>query len=224
MKTQLITLLLTTCFCLQAQTATFYYTSTAPKLDGLANEEWEKAKSFHLEQLIDGDNSTEFRAWFKGMYDDKFLYLFVHVQDPTEKLWYKDSKDANHDMDEGELYFDFNYERPDKYFDERTTAFEFFRGQKIIIDTHKGSSGNLEGEINANDFWTQEFRIPLLNLKISNPEGHVLGFDIHVNDGNKPGPRNRAIAWSDKNNTSWKDPRMLGKIILAPNQDSRMED
>ncbi|NJK86949.1 MAG: hypothetical protein HC906_14195 [Bacteroidales bacterium] len=158
----------------------FEFTNTPPVIDGIADETWDEANAFEINELIDGELPSYFSAWFKGLYDDENLYLFIHIQDPTLKTFAEGSPDAPHNYDQGELYFDYNFTRPETYFDEQTTAFEFFRGPLLIKDTHKGSTGNLEGEVHEKDFWTQELQIPLKNLKIEKPDGHTFGFDIHV--------------------------------------------
>ena len=60
-----------------------------------------------------------------------------------------------------------------------------------------------------------DISIPWTTLRIIPKPEHVLGFDIQVDDDDNGHSRDAKLSWNAESDTAWKNPRVLGELILG---------
>ena len=60
-----------------------------------------------------------------------------------------------------------------------------------------------------------ETTIPWTTLNVRPKHGHVVGFDIQVNDDDSGDQRDAKLAWNAQSDQAWKNPQMFGQLVLS---------
>ena len=171
----------------------------------------------NINKIIQGtiDSPQDLTARWRANWDDDNLYIWVgivddvHVSD-SKQVWADDSIEIYIDADasRGEVYDEFN----DYHLSFRLGDGNISIGSK----TPKEDIQEIKYSMRQNPSGYQlDIAIPWTTLRtIPKPE-HVLGFGIQVNDDDNGNSRDAKISWNAESDTAWKNPRVLGELILG---------
>ena len=170
---------------MNAATATAVRARQAPAIDGRTDDAvWREAprntEFIQFEPRVDA--APSFKTEFQVSYDEKHLYVLVHMFDP-----YPDSimhalsrRDVRGPSDQVILVID--------SYDDKRSGFEFAvnpdgvkRDYAVSNDTNEDESWNgiwdVATAVDATG-WTAEFRIPLSQLRYTDAASHTFGFGV----------------------------------------------
>ena len=174
-----------------------------------------------LNKIIQGtiQNPRDLTARWRANWDENNLYIWVGIID--DKL-VSDSKQLWED-DSIEIYLDADASRNERYDEFNDYHLSFRLGDAKV---HTGKTTPRE-DISAIHYqmratssgYQLDVAIPWTTLRIIPTAEHVIGFDIQVNDDDNGNTRDAKIAWNASADTAWKDPRVLGQLILQYNMD-----
>ncbi len=160
-------------------------------------------------------NPRDLTARWRANWDDLNLYLWVGVVDDiqisdSKQLWADDSIEIYIDADasRNETYDEFN----DYHLSFRINDSKITLGSKTPKEDIKDIKYSMRKSPSGYQLSVQ---IPWTTLRVSPKPEHTLGFDIQVNDDDNGYSRDAKISWSAKSDTAWKDPRVLGTLILG---------
>lgn len=191
------------------------FASSAPTIDGHTDysEIWAHTTAYGLNRRIVGDApaSGHVPASFRAAWDTSALYVFVTVHDA---LRYNDSSLPWED-DSVEVYIDADDSKLGRY---TADDYQFVFGWRdgTVVEAHgKPVDGiTFAQQILGGDYQI-EIRIPWLSLNGSaGRDWRTIGFDVHVNDDDDGGPRDRKWSWHAPVDSSWTDPRTFGTLGL----------
>ena len=189
-------------------------------IDGILDEGWNNANTYVNERYVGNPDNDKIDAEWKIMYDDKYIYFFVNVTDPTlgdeeyeycgpnyAALWTKNSI---------HIMLDLGYER-DEFYDSNDFYFDVGCRGDYLCHT-QDAWDYVEFEVAETEGgYSAEIRVDHSYDSVFVPEGGTcFGLDIWVNDNDpdKPGSRTLAVTWSDTSDSSWKDASKMGTVQL----------
>ncbi|WP_128659062.1 endo-1,4-beta-xylanase, partial [Paenibacillus sp. 598K] len=182
-----------------------------PEIDGERDDLWDDAApALTTEVWVQGSSGAT--ASFQTMWDDEYLYVYAIVSDPllsdaSNNPWEQDSieifvdqnnaKSPTYDGDDGQYRINFNNVRTvggnasqDNYTSETT----------ILRDDEEQAIG-----------YAVEAAIALDRIEART--GHLLGFDLQVNDDhNGDGNRDSVAIWSDPTGQSYMNASRFGAL------------
>ena len=175
-----------------------------PIIDGTVDEIWNQAKEEPVRIMTmawQGATGT-----VKTLWDEKNIYVLVHVKDKTLNT---DSKNA-YEQDSVELFLDENNDKS-YYYQKDDGQFRVSCKNEVTF----GSNGMREGFESAvkvtGDGYLVEARIPLTSTA---KKGNVMGFDIQINDSNERGERISVAKFNDDSDNSWQSTARWGNLLL----------
>ena len=185
-------------------------------IDGLADEAYEGVTVYDLvNQVQPGiENTEDFRADWRALWDTSGLYVFITVVDDVlindSQNWYED--------DGVEIYIDAENDKATSY---DANDHQIVVAYDSMMDTIYDTKGNLgtgaRSAIAATDSgYTVEAYIPWTALSISPSVGTFLGFDVHgIDDDAGEGGNDGKLAWFTTIDESFKNPSLFGTVILG---------
>lgn len=196
-----------------------------PVLDGNDND-WTADSILTVTHVLGGTvaNSSDLSAEFKVSWDDTYLYVFGKVND---NALFNDSQNIWED-DSFEFYVDGGNEKATSY--DANDYQLVFRYNDPIAYNASGGVNNPQGldfvMVNTNTGYNVEIRASWSFIGVPPVvEGSKIGFNVHVNDDDNGGGRDKFIAWHDDQNEAWNNPSTFGEItfencqsaFIAPN-------
>ncbi len=185
-----------------------------PAIDGYDND-WTVDSMFFVSKVLGGTvaNPSDLSAEFRIGWDDTYLYVFGKVNDnslnnDSQNIW---------DDDSFELYIDGGNEKSTTY--DANDYQLMFRYNDPIAYNVSGGVNNPQGldfvMVNTNTGYDIEIRLNYSFIGIPPVvEGGRIGFDVHVNDDDNGGARDKFISWNDDQNAAWNDPSTFGEVLF----------
>lgn len=204
------------------------YAAELPVIDGVTDAAWGSASEVQeiARRIIGGADpyvSDDHAGEFQMMWDERALYFRARVRD--DSLMHDDpGPDPSFGDDGVELFIDavgsrkavvngpdnptynqvmFGYGRKvaGSYTQHRTAGIEFRYAPTLVRDGYV---------VEAIMLWSALGRSP------PGPEGGPFGLDVHINDDDDGGERDRKWTWFGQEDTAWRDPRACARAILLP--------
>ena len=173
----------------------------------------------NINKIIQGtiNNPSDLTARWRANWDEENLYIWVgiiddkHVSD-SKQLWADDSI---------ELYIDADSSRSETYdgFNDYHLTFRLGDSSfEVGGSTPKEDLSGIGYSMRKNPSGYQlDVKIPWSTLRVTPKNEHVLGFDIQVNDDDNGRSRDAKISWNAESDSAWKNPRVLGELVLGTN-------
>lgn len=170
-----------------------------------------------LLETNDWAKRDSFGKW-QGKWDKDYLYFSVQVYD---EKWVQDSTDLSDD-DSIELLFDADNSRGDKLDGRNDFRLIFAYGLKkpLLGAGSAPISDALLASIRTDmrttaDGYVLEARIPWQVFGISPEVKHRVAVDVHINDDDDGGARDKKIAWIAHNADAVHQPRQWGVVLFS---------
>lgn len=185
-----------------------------PVLDG-DDSEWTADSIFYPTIVLGGTvaGPSDLVAEFKLGWDDNYLYVFGKV---TDDALFNDSPNPWND-DCLELYIDGGNEKGTAY--DGNDFQLMFRYNDPVAYNVSGGVNNPPGldfvMVPTNLGYNVEIRASWAFIGIpSIVNGDKIGLDIHVNDDDDGGARDKWISWNDDLDMAWTNPSTFGEILF----------
>ncbi|MCL2287394.1 MAG: hypothetical protein FWC32_13655 [Firmicutes bacterium] len=181
------------------------FTNTPPAIDGVMDAVWNRAPVMPIDRFVQGDRVT---GEGRLLWDYSYLYAWMIIFDDDlhaagSQPWYNDSMD---------IYFS----------ERRTTGSSYEQGDRQyrvnFLNELTGGAATFEGvhtatRVSVGEYFVIEMRIPFRYVEPQ--EGHQIGWDMQINDGNAAGARVGITKWNDTTCNSWNDPSTFGTVTLV---------
>lgn len=178
---------------------------TAGSIDGLLTDAaWDI--SVPVNRVIEGTGNNTAR--FGVLWDDFYLYIGIHVEDPNLKndsllTWQDDSV---------EIFIDADYSGGSVY-DEHDIQYWMEYATDILTVTY-GKPLNAKHSLQASEAgYEAELAVPWDDLGVIPSAGMRIGFDIGINDDDNGGGRDAHHMWNG-NDDNWESTANFGTVIL----------
>jgi len=188
--------------------------SSSPTLDGF-NGEW-SSTIYPITNTLSGtvSSTSDLSATFQTNWDNNYLYVYASIQDAN---LFNDSAAPWND-DSFELYIDGGNEQGSIY-DGNDHQLVFRYNDN---DVHYPTEGLINPAgvdhqmVIGSNFYNIEIRISWSFIGISPPtNGDNIGIDVHVNDDDNGGNRDKKIAWHTLVDNSWSNPSLFKTLPLS---------
>lgn len=201
------------------ETALVHRTTTALTIDGNIDEVWATAVTYTLANYLVGGAppAGDLAGAFRLLYDSQQLYVLVEITDSIGKSdsgpdWWED--------DSIEIYIDGNHSQSSSY--DGVNDFQFgFRWHDDTVYTGSHSAPVPEGitaaHIDTNSGGRLEVAFPLTGLGITAVDGAQFGLEVHINDDDDGGGRDRKLTWHGTVDDAWENPSRFGTAQLVHN-------
>jgi len=189
-------------------------TATAPSIDGSVDDAWSAATTHEFQHVLQGsvDGDSDLGGTWRASWDSDALYLLVDVTDDAAA---SDSS-ADYQDDSVEVYVDADNSKNDSYDGTNDFQFTFPRNGDEISGQQPQSTENLEWTVaDTDDGYHLEAAFPWSMLGVTPESGHVLGFDVHVNDDDDEGDRDAKISWFAEEDNAWQNPTLFANVGLT---------
>ena len=212
--------------CIPQGTSYSYKAQEVIRVDADASE-WTDAVAYDIKFIVFGNPTpTDLSGWFKTMWDDDNLYIFVEVTDDSlinDGDYWDDDTIGIHidglndealgmaggdDMKIALIYND-----------------HLVNGKGDVVDPPEWSSLLNSTVITANGY-AAEFSIPFSLFNVSPTEDYVMGFDIAIYDDDDGGMLDHTIRWNSSATTgpyTDEDTSLFGDLILKQSQYHRSD-
>ncbi len=185
-----------------------------PVLDGYDND-WSADSILIVNKVLGGSiaNPADLSAEFKLGWDENYLYIFGKI---TDDILLNDSPNPWND-DAFELYIDGGNEKATSY--DANDFQLMFRYNDPVAYNFPNGPANPTGldfaMISTNSGYNVEARASWAFLGIPPvTEGSKIGLDVHVNDDDDGGARDKFISWNDDQNLAWTNPSFFGEVLF----------
>ncbi len=193
-----------------------------PVIDGIKEDAWSASKEHKCVNTVAGDkprSDTDFSCGWWALWDSKYLYVFVDVND--EDL--QNDSASSYEDDSVEIYIDIGNDKRDSYGDDDYQYRAAWSTQVPEIGEHYHSAKSLAGveftvrKTDANDGYTLEIKFPwtALMLKGNASPDDLLGFTVLINDDDGGGSRDTQLAWQKDTGEAWDKPSLFGTVRLV---------
>ncbi|NQX59768.1 endo-1,4-beta-xylanase [Paenibacillus qinlingensis] len=185
-----------------------------PIIDGEIDASWDESSIHTTERYSTTSTAQGAKGKFRTQWDDQYLYVLVEVDDPLLSA----TNAQTHLQDSVELFMDENnhksslYENDDaqirfNYLNQISSRGTFLRDQlQSVTKTVYGANNSVLGyRVEAAIRWNKITPVP----------GHVMGFDVQVNDDPGIGTRNSVAMWNNLTDSGWVDTSGFGVIRLV---------
>ncbi|OAS23580.1 endo-1,4-beta-xylanase [Paenibacillus oryzisoli] len=201
---------------LKFATASLYAESRkgTPIIDGEIDPSWNESSVQTTERYSTSSTAQGAKGKFRTQWDNQYLYVLVEVDDPLLSA----TNAQTHLQDSVELFIDENnhksslYENDDaqirfNYLNQISSRGTFLQDQlQSVTKTVYGANNSILGyRVEAAIRWN----------KITPVKGHVMGFDVQVNDDPGIGTRNSVAMWNNVTDSGWVDTSGFGVIRLV---------
>lgn len=187
----------------------------APNIDGTEEDLWSAAKQYKLDNVIYSPISSpeDFSAYYKAMWDQDNLYVFVDVtddeltNDSDSSQWFQD--------DCIEVFIDADNSKSEKYGEnDYQYHFDWDRRNPMMDEDEHGKTDGVEFTmVTTEKGYRTEIKFPWSTLGTKPSAGTSIGLEVHVNDDDS-GDRTK-LAWWGKNDTASAKPQTFGTARLA---------
>lgn len=178
----------------------------APKIDGVIDAAWAKAKVLPVDVLAAGNKAATAKA--RVMWDEKFVYVLMEVTDPL----LNDASSAVHEKDSVEVFLDENGERTETYQGDDAQYRVNFKNEQSF-----GAQGEDKRFVSAavvtKDGYLVEMAVPFRTM--AGGKDKTLDFDLQINDADDSGKRVGISKWNDDTNESWRNTLNFGMLKLV---------
>lgn len=187
---------------------------TPPVLDGFDNE-WTADSTLLVNKVLGGTiaNPSDLRAEYKLGWDDNYLYVFGKVND---NVLINDSPNPWND-DCFELYIDGGNDKATTY-DANDFQLMFRYNDATVYNFPTGPASPQGVDfvmVPTSSGYHVEIRVSWSFIGIPPvTEGSKIGLDVHVNDDDDGGARDKFISWNDDVNLAWTNPSVFGEILF----------
>jgi len=188
--------------------------TTAPKIDGVADDVWANADKFHAKNKVNGtiDDENDLSGFVQLLWDDTYIYALATITDDVVM----DDGGNVYDNDNIELYFDCNNSKGGSY-DSDDVQFSFNYNRDTIETIPKGyGKEGIDFVIDQNKKgYNVEVAIPWSTLKCEEPKaGMKIGFEFMIDDDDDGGSRDGKLAWNSTADNAWQSASSFGTITL----------
>jgi len=200
----------------QQKPASFPQTSTAPTIDGRADDLWSQARVYPITKKItdSAEKPNQLSAQFRGLWNSNDLFLLIEV---TDGILNRDQNLSWHDNDSVELYLDAVNGKSESYGD---TDYQFtFNWDPAHPEfgerKHDHTNGVEYALVTTDKGYNVEVKLPWATLQAQPDIGTSLGLEVQVNDNRGTEHRDGKLAWHDQDDQAWLTPRAFGNVKLA---------
>jgi len=189
-------------------------TTNPPNMDDLSSE-WSQTRYALTNQLRGSFNSlNDLSADFQIQWDNNYLYVFGNVQDDN---LVNDSEAAYQD-DGIEVYIDGGNERSNTY--DSNDHQLMFRVNDSNVHYWSGGEQVTPDDVyfkqkGTDTSYSMEIRIAWSFIGVNPANGMPVGIDIHVNDDDDGGTRDKKISWNAELDEAWNNPTHFGTMTLS---------
>ncbi len=183
-----------------------------PEIDGEIDAAWESANEISTDIVTQGTDPA--KAVVKTMWDEDYLYVLAKVADTTLNdvslnAWEQDSFEMFVDENNGRTT---EYEADDAQYRVNYNNVQSFGGNSLQDKFITVTKTVYEDDSVAG--YIVEAAIPFNT--ISGTLGHVMGFDLQVNDDSDgDGVRDGMSNWNDATGNGWKNTEAFGLLKLV---------
>jgi len=193
----------------------------SPTIDGNSND-WSQTNYVIGNQIIGNVNSpNDLSGHFQIQWDNNYLYLLVDVQDDN---LVSDSEAAYQD-DGIEVYVDGGNEKASTY-DQNDHQVTLRYNDNNVYNWSEGQinpSGISFVQAATSLGYSMEIKIAWSFIGVNPTDGMPVGIDVHINDDDDGGDRDKKIAWYATIDDSWNNPSLFNTMTLksceTPNED-----
>ena len=193
-------------------------------IDGAVDTAWGKVSPNFITHTTVGTPQPGYKAQWKGMWDNNYLYFLVQVTDSTLRPYH--GTDSVFNFDAVEIFLDGNNSRTPNY--NGTNDFQYLfsyyldGGVQVIRKGPNDPAGTDTSKIiyfvqKAPGGYNMEIRIPWSTYttgSASRPD--TLGFDINVDDNaHNGGKRDAQLQWNNSSTEDYNNPQLFGATPLV---------
>lgn len=188
-------------------------TTTAITIDGVKDASY-PASTPITKALVGTPSATNLSASWSGLWDNTNIYLFVSVTDNDLR---NDSNNSWWDDDGVEIFIAGKNNKGTSY-GANDFQWGFVWNRTSVIAGSNNPANSTTGlsfkivQVTGGD--NIEILIPWSRIGVTPSVGHVIGFDVAVNDDDGGGTRDNKIAWHATEDEGWQDPRVFGELEL----------
>lgn len=188
-----------------------------PVIDGEPDGIWSAAPAYRTDVFVEQQGGAVAKAEFRTLWDAEYLYVFAVVTDSAlsdaiANAWEQDSVEIFVDQNNG-----------------KTAAYEDDDGQYRISYKNAKTVGGHARDDNYSSAtklvdggYAVEAAIAL--DAISPAAGHLIGFDLQVNNDQDGGTRDSVFTWNDPTGQSYANASRFGVLELAENAGPKPDD
>ena len=184
--------------------------TTPPVIDGVIDDIWASQPANNVDKVYLTDVptlGTLGTTYWKGLWDDKGIYILVNVNDNVFYPYYLVPGANDYKYDKIELYFDANYLKEDgKGANDGNGHYQVaynFSADNIngTLNTDGGSGVKYAFKVNGGPY-VAEYFVPYSKLKDSDgnqvdPSGEI-GFDLYIIDSDSDQPERQRATWANE--------------------------
>lgn len=195
--------------------------SNAIIIDGLGSE-WSQTIYDITNILLDTINSqSDLSATFQIQWDNDFLYVLGNIQDAN---LINDSADAYQD-DSFEVYIDGGNEKANSYDqNDFQLTFRYDDSNVYWLNGILNPAGVDFAQTTNGSAYSMEIRIAWSFIGVNPEVGNPIGIDIHVNDDDNGGNRDKKISWYATIDEAWNNPSVFNTMTLQNCECSDSDD
>lgn len=187
-----------------------------PEIDGSIDSVWELASALQpIQNYVFGTAVNSFGAQWRGFWSPQGLHLLILVDD--NKRYNDSAGQGSFDDDTVEVYIDADGNRGTTLDGQNDHHFLFGWND---TEPQNVSLRRIEGvgfaQSQRGPGYLMELSFPWTTLGTTAAAGKIFGIDVHVNDDDDGGPRERKIAWFATQDLSFRDPSSYGRVRLLP--------
>lgn len=187
-----------------------------PVIDGSIDDIWAKANVLSTEEF----NMLESPAAYgqvRTMWDDSYLYILAEIADPVLTSSDLDQVSLEHNCDSVEVFLDqdnlksTSYMPDDGQYRISVNNSQTFRGESCKPEYIESATMISKTAFDGQPGYIVEAKIKLPQVMIA--PNVIIGFDFQINDDlTGTGVRGGQLTWSDKTNTGYLSPSVLGLL------------
>lgn len=182
------------------------------------NQVWQGAATYQLRSVVSGsvDGTYDLASLWQASWDAHNLYLRIGVED--DHPYVSDSTVPWQD-DAIEVYLDADGSAGRQY--DKRNDFHFIfslRDDSVILGKNSPRHGKApitHTVTRASEGYVLDLIIPWHNVGVQPRLGQRIGLDIHINDDDNGGDRDGKLTWRAQQDESWRNPALLGRLVLA---------
>jgi endo-1,4-beta-xylanase len=188
-----------------------------PVIDGEVDTVWSNSSINVIERYSAAMPAQGAKGKFRTMWDDDFLYVLVEVDDPVLSA----TNAQPYLQDSVELFIDENNHKTNLYeSDDAQIRFSYLNqittGGTLLRDQLQSVTKSVYGANNEVLGYRVEAAVKW-NMVVPQA-GHVLGFDVQINDDPGIGTRNSVAKWNNWTDAGWMDTSGFGLVRLVGSQ------
>ncbi len=172
------------------------------------------ASTYQLRKVISGriDNARDLAAIWQSSWDPYQFYLRVAVSDDRMM---RDSQ-FNWEDDSIEIFLDPDASG-DRQYDRRNDLHILYRwrDRQLVFGKNSQRVAIEHRTQHVDGKYILDLVIPWSSLGVRPRPGHRMGLDVQVNDDDNGGGREGKLAWHSQIDEVWRDPSLMGELVLG---------